>query len=75
MELWTWVEVAAWWAVVLDATVYNVIAWGGTGWYETKFARLARLFPVNKLYGLLYGGLVVWLGWALNRAGVPVFGS
>ena len=75
MEAWSWVEVVAWWIVVLDATVYNVVAWGGTGWYEAKFGRFARIFPVTKAFGLLYWGLVAWLGLALIRADVPLFGS
>ncbi len=75
MGAWTWVEVVAWWLVVVDATLYNVVAWGGKGWYETKFGRFARIFPVTKAFGLLYWGLVAWLGLALSRAGVPIFGS
>ena len=75
MDAGTWVEVVAWWLIALDATVYNVIAWSGDGWYKAKFGRLARIFPVTIGFGLLYGGLVSWLGLALSRAGVPIFGS
>ena len=75
MGIWTWVEIGAWWLIVLDATLYNVLAWGGKEWYEGKFGRLARIFPATKAFGLLYGGLVAWLGWALVRAGVSLFGS
>ena len=56
MEVWTWIEIGTWWIVVLDATVYNVLAWGGRDWYEKNFGRLARIFPVTKAFGLLYGG-------------------
>ena len=75
MDTWIWLEVIAWWAITLDATLYNVIAWGGDGWYKVKFPNLARIFPVTKAFGLLYGGLVAWLGFALGRAGVPLFGG
>ena len=75
MNSWAWVEITAWWLFVADSFIYNVIAWSGTDWYESKFSQLARWFPVNKLFGLLYSGLVVWLGWALSRAEVPIFGS
>lgn len=75
MDTWIWLEVIAWWAIALDATLYNVIAWSGDGWYKAKFASLARIFPVTKVFGLLYGGLAAWLGFALGRAGVPLFGA
>ena len=75
MDTLTWVEIIAWWLIALDATGYNVIAWGGEGWYRIKFPSLARIFPVTKAYGLLYGALVAWLGFALARAGLPLFGA
>ncbi|MBO46442.1 MAG: hypothetical protein CMJ96_06050 [Planctomycetes bacterium] len=67
-------EVVAWWLVLLDATIYNVVAWGGKDWYEAKFGRFARIFPATKAFGLLYWSLVAWLGLALARAEVPIFG-
>ena len=75
MDTWVWLEVIGWWLFALDAAAYNLVAWSGREWFEKKFGALARVFPVTKAYGLLYGGLVIWLGIALQRAGVAVFGQ
>jgi hypothetical protein len=75
MDDWTGLEVIAWWLIALDAILYNLVAWAGAEWYESKFPGLARIFPATKAFGLLYGGLVAWLGFALIRPDVPLFGS
>tara|TARA_Y100000588_G_C14053150_1_gene838137 strand:+ start:544 stop:771 length:228 start_codon:yes stop_codon:yes gene_type:complete len=75
MDTWTWLEVIGWWLFAIDSAGYNLVAWCSGEWYERRFSGLARIFPVTKAYGALYGGLVIWLGIALQRAGVPVFGQ
>ena len=74
MDFWTWIEVLTWWLIALDSFIYNLIAWGGNGWYKSKFPNLAQAFPSTKAFGLLYGGLVIWVGSDLSRAEVPLFG-
>lgn len=74
-DVMDWVETVAWWLVCLDAVGYNLVAWLARDWYEEKFGRFARLLPVTKLFGLLYLGLVSWLGAALWRSGTPLFGQ
>ena len=74
METWNWIEVVVWWLIALDAAAYNLIAWSNKGWYEAKFSKFSRIFPVTKAFGLLYALLAAWLGFALSRASVPVFG-
>ena len=69
-----WAEVIVWWLVCADAVGYNLVAWFARNWYEQKFGRCGRLFPATKLFGVLYLGLVSWLGVALWRSGAPLFG-
>ena len=75
MDTWSWLEAIAWWLFAIDAIGYNVIAWSGVEWYQRKFPSLAHIFPVTKAFGLLYGGLVFWVGTALARGGIRLFGQ
>ena len=75
LNLSEWLETIAWWLIVADCCGYNLVAWMGKEWYETKFGRYSRIFPVTKAFGVFYAALVVWLGTALYRAGAPLFGG
>ena len=75
LNLSEWLETIVWWLIVADCCGYNLVAWMGKEWYETKFGRYSRIFPVTKAFGVFYAALVVWLGTALYRAGAPLFGG
>ena len=75
MDWVSWVEAFAWWAVALDCIGFNLVAWVGQEWYERKFGKYSRLFPVTKPFGIFYVALVLWLGSALLRAEIPIFGG
>ena len=75
LNLSEWLETIVWWLIVADCCGYNLVAWMGKEWYETKFGRYSRIFPVTKAFGVFYAALVVWLGTALYRAGAPLFGD
>ena len=70
-----WFETIAWWLIVVDCAGFNLVAWMGQEWYEAKVGRYSRIFPVTKTFGLFYAALVVWLGTALFRAGLPILGD
>ena len=70
-----WLETIVWWLIVADCCGYNLVAWMGKEWYEAKFGRYSRIFPITKAFGVFYAALVVWLGTALYRAGAPLFGG
>ena len=75
MNLSEWFEAIVWWLIALDCCGYNIVAWAGLNWYESKFGKCSRIFPVTKAFGVFYAALVIWLGSALYRAGFSLFGG
>ena len=51
-----------------------LVAWFGQEWYQRKFGKYSRLFPVTKPFGIFYVAFVLWLVSALLRTGIPIFG-
>ena len=70
-----WFETIVWCLIAVDCCGYNIVAWVGKDWYESKFAECSHIFPVTKAFGVFYGALVIWLGTALCRVGTPLFGG
>ena len=51
------------WLLLLDAVVYNLIAWLGRAWYYEHFHSLSRYLPVTRAWGAAYMALVLWIGY------------
>ena len=63
------IEVVFWYIFLIDSLIYNGIAWFGRDWYKTALPEISRILPINRIYGVLYIGLMTWIGSALIRLG------
>ena len=64
------IEVVFWYIFIIDSLIYNGIAWFGRDWYETAFPEISSILPINRIYGVMYIGLITWIGSALIRLGI-----
>ena len=64
------IEVVFWYIFIIDSLIYNGIAWFGRDWYETALPEISSILPINRIYGVLYIGLMTWTGSALIRLGI-----
>ena len=64
------IEVVFWYIFLIDSLIYNWIAWFGKDWYETALPEIASILPMNRIYGVLYIGLMTWTCSALIRLGI-----
>jgi len=63
-------EVIFWYIFLIDSIVYNGVAWFYVDWYKSAFPNVSGIIPINRIYGVLYIGLVTWVGSTLIRLGV-----
>ena len=64
------IEVIFWYIFIIDSLIYNGIAWFGRDWYETALHEICSILQINRIYGVLYIGLITWIGSALIRLGI-----
>ena len=65
------IEAIIWYLFLIDAVGANLIAFLGQKWW--KKSKWSKIIPMSRLWTLLYLGLVIWVGSALNRAGCVVW--
>ena len=68
-----YVEGLVWYLVLLDALIYNVLAWAKGRWHEKATHWISDYFPINKFIGLWYLIMVLWVGFALLRMQIILF--
>ncbi len=62
-----------WYMVVLDCLVYNLMAWTVGKWHNRTTHWISPYVPMNKVLGIIYFLLVVWVGDALLRLNIILF--
>ncbi len=63
------IEGIIWYLFLLDSVTYNLLCWTHGKWHDKLTHWVSKYFPMNKLVGVLYLGLVLWVGAALLRLG------
>ena len=64
------IEIIFWYIFLIDSIIYNGIAWFGKNWYETVLPDISNILPINRIYGVMYIGLITWIGSTLIRLGI-----
>lgn len=64
------VEAFVWYLFLADSLVANTLAWCCPKWSKKKYKKFYKHFPTTKGWGLLYLGLVLWIGVGLFRLAI-----
>ena len=64
------IEGLFWYFFLIDSLIYNGIAWFYREWYENRYPEISNILPMNRIYGILYIGLMTWIGNNLIRLGI-----
>lgn len=67
-----YMEGLLWYLLLLDSVIYAVLSWTQTK-HRFKTHWLSEHFPLNKLFGLVYLLLILWVGLALLRLEIILF--
>ncbi|MBD3262761.1 hypothetical protein GF374_00075 [Candidatus Woesearchaeota archaeon] len=67
------IEAGIWVLFLIDSIIYNFIVHTPTKWHKRTSHWMHKKFPLNKLVGVMYLGLVLWVGFALYRLGLLGF--
>jgi hypothetical protein len=62
-----------WYLVLIDAIIYNVMAWTQSKKHHKSTHWASEFFPLNRFMGFAYLCLVLWTGFALYRMQLIIF--
>lgn len=62
-----------WYLLVVDCLIYNIFCWTKGEWHGKTAHWLSSYIPINKVMGLLYLGLLLWIGSTLWRLDILLF--
>ena len=62
-----------WYIIALDCLIYNILCWTAGKWYNRTTHWVSPYVPINKVLGVIYLLMVVWVGHALLRMNIILF--
>ncbi|MBI2102802.1 hypothetical protein HYT55_03110 [Candidatus Woesearchaeota archaeon] len=62
-----------WYILIVDSIGYNILCWTRGKWHKKTTHWLSSYIPMNKVMGLLYLFLLLWIGSALGRLDILSF--
>ena len=68
-----YIEGALWYLVLLDAIIYNIMAWTKGKKHDKIYHWVSQHFPLNRFMGFVYFILVLWVGYTLFRMQIILF--
>jgi hypothetical protein len=63
-------EAVLWYALAIDCSFAVTVSWFLKDWYDSAVTSIEKHFPATKAWSIVYLVLTLWLGSALQRAGV-----
>ncbi|MEK6901815.1 MAG: hypothetical protein AABX37_05705 [Nanoarchaeota archaeon] len=64
-----YMEGIVWYLVLLDAIIYNLWCW----FSQRQTHWISPHLPLNRFFGVIYGILMLWMGFALWRLQIITF--
>jgi len=61
------IEGIIWYLFLIDSLFAVIFSFCCSKWFKKNYKGFYKHFPVTKGWSLLYLGLVIWIGTALNR--------
>ena len=62
-----------WYILLGDCLVYNALCWSKGKWHDKTAHWFSEYVPLNKVLGVLYLFLILWIGSTLWRLDILLF--